>query len=131
MSSRNQPFLTLRQSLVRYRAIELCLERDVLVFINSRGGFMLPLLFFIKRFAYNRQAKKQKQRGVTIMPKMKTHKGAAKRFRKTGTGKLKRAKAFKSHILTKKSAKRKRNLRKGTYVSTTQEKAMKKLLPYL
>ena len=50
------------------------------------------------------------------MPKMKTHKGAAKRFRKTGTGKLKRAKAFKSHILTKKSAKRKRNLRKGAYV---------------
>ena len=45
--------------------------------------------------------------------------------------KLKRAKAFKSHILTKKSAKRKRNLRKAAYVSTTQEKAMKKLLPYL
>lgn len=65
------------------------------------------------------------------MPKMKTHRGAAKRFRKTGTGKLKRAKAFKSHILTKKSSKRKRNLRKATYVSTTQEKAMKKLLPYL
>ena len=66
------------------------------------------------------------------MPKMKTHRGAAKRFKKTGTGKLKRAKAFKSHILTKKSAKRKRNLRKAAaYVSTTQEKAMKKLLPYL
>ena len=65
------------------------------------------------------------------MPKMKTHRGAAKRFKKTGTGKLKRAKAFKSHILTKKSAKRKRNLRKTSYVSTTQEKAMKKLLPYL
>ena len=65
------------------------------------------------------------------MPKMKTHRGAAKRFRKTGTGKLKRAKAFKSHILTKKSSKRKRNLRKADYVSTTQEKAMKKLLPYL
>ena len=63
------------------------------------------------------------------MPKMKTHRGAAKRFKKTG--KLKRAKAFKSHILTKKSAKRKRNLRKAAYVSTTQEKAMKKLLPYL
>ena len=47
------------------------------------------------------------------MPKMKTHRGAAKRFKKTGTGKLKRAKAFKSHILTKKSAKRKRNLKKG------------------
>ncbi|MGG5462513.1 50S ribosomal protein L35 [Clostridium sp. B9] len=65
------------------------------------------------------------------MPKMKTHRGAAKRFRKTGTGKLKRAHAFTSHILTKKSAKRKRNLRKSGLVSTTQEKAMKKLLPYL
>ena len=65
------------------------------------------------------------------MPKMKTHRGAAKRFRKTGTGRLKRAKAFKSHILTKKSSKRKRNLRKSALVSPTQEKAMKKLLPYL
>ena len=65
------------------------------------------------------------------MPKMKTHRGAAKRFKKTGTGKLKRARAFTSHILTKKSAKRKRNLRKTGYVSTAQEKAMKKLLPYL
>ena len=49
------------------------------------------------------------------MPKMKTHRGAAKRFKKTGTGKLKRAKAFKSHILTKKSAKRKRNLKLLTF----------------
>lgn len=65
------------------------------------------------------------------MPKMKTHRGAAKRFKKTGTGKLKRAKAFKSHILTKKSSKTKRNLRKTGYVSKTQEKVMKKLLPYL
>ncbi|MCE5221454.1 MAG: 50S ribosomal protein L35 [Clostridium sp.] len=65
------------------------------------------------------------------MPKMKTHRGAAKRFKKTGTGKLKRAKAFKSHILTKKSSKTKRNLRKAGYVSKTQEKVMKKLLPYL
>ena len=65
------------------------------------------------------------------MPKMKTHRGAAKRFKKTGTGKLKRAKAFKSHILTKKSPKRKRNLRKSALVSTTQMKAMRKLLPYL
>lgn len=65
------------------------------------------------------------------MPKMKTHRGAAKRFKVTGTGKLKRAKAFKSHILTKKSAKRKRNLRQTGYVSESQEKAMKKLLPYL
>lgn len=65
------------------------------------------------------------------MPKMKTHRGAAKRFRKTGTGKLKRSKAYKSHILTKKSSKRKRNLRKAGYVATNQEKTMKKLLPYL
>jgi large subunit ribosomal protein L35 len=65
------------------------------------------------------------------MPKMKTKRAAAKRFKLTGTGKLKRAKAFRSHILTKKSAKTKRNLRKTDYVSTTQEKVMKKLLPYL
>ncbi|QAT41080.1 50S ribosomal protein L35 [Clostridium sp. JN-9] len=65
------------------------------------------------------------------MPKMKTSRGAAKRFKLTGTGKLKRAKAFKSHILTKKSTKTKRNLRKTAYVSSTQEKTMKKILPYL
>lgn len=65
------------------------------------------------------------------MPKMKTHRGAAKRFKKTGSGKLKRAQAFKRHILTKKSSKRKRNLRKTAYVSVAQEKVMKKLLPYL
>ena len=65
------------------------------------------------------------------MPKIKTCRAAAKRFKKTGTGKLVRNKAYKSHILTKKSTKRKRNLRKAAYVSTTQEKAMKKLLPYL
>lgn len=65
------------------------------------------------------------------MPKMKTHRGAAKRFKKTGTGKLKRAKAFKSHILTKKTTKRTRKLRKTGYVSASQEKVMKKLLPYL
>ena len=65
------------------------------------------------------------------MPKMKTKKSAAKRFKVTGTGKLKRSKAYKSHILTKKSQKRKRNLRKAGYVSETQVKVMKKLLPYL
>ena len=63
--------------------------------------------------------------------KIKTHRGAAKRFKKTGTGKLKRAKAFKSHILTKKTTKRTRNLRKTGYVAANQEKVMKKLLPYL
>ena len=62
------------------------------------------------------------------MPKMKTKRAAAKRFKKTGTGKLKRNKAYKSHILTKKSAKRKRNLRKP---AITNVKNMKKVLPYL
>lgn len=52
------------------------------------------------------------------MPKMKTHKGSAKRFRRTGTGKIMRAKAFKSHILTKKSQKRIRGFRKETLVSS-------------
>lgn len=65
------------------------------------------------------------------MPKMKTHRGAAKRFRKTASGRFKRSKAFKSHILTKKSAKRKRNLRKAGYVSTAQEKVIRRLLPYI
>ncbi len=65
------------------------------------------------------------------MPKMKTKRAAAKRFKKTGTGKLMRHKAYKSHILTKKSTKRKRNLRKGTVMDPTNEKVMKKVLPYL
>lgn len=56
------------------------------------------------------------------MPKMKTHSGTAKRFRKTGTGKLMRAKAFKSHILTKKSQKRKRNFRKEAVVTSADHK---------
>jgi len=64
------------------------------------------------------------------MPKMKTKKSVAKRFKVTGSGKLKRAKAFKSHILTKKSSKTKRNLRQTGYVSETQEKTMKTLMPY-
>ncbi len=65
------------------------------------------------------------------MPKMKTNKAAAKRFKMTGTGKLKRAKANKSHILTKKTTKRKRNLRKAAMTDATNEKNMKKILPYM
>ena len=65
------------------------------------------------------------------MPKIKTSRAAAKRFKKTGTGKLKRMKAYKSHILTKKSRKTKRNLRKATTVDATNVKSMKKILPYL
>ena len=66
-----------------------------------------------------------------IMPKMKTSRAAAKRFKKTGTGKLVRNKAYKSHILTKKSTKRKRNLRKDIVTDATNAKVMKKILPYL
>lgn len=58
------------------------------------------------------------------MPKMKTHRGMAKRVRKTGTGKLMRAKAFKSHIMTKKSQKRKRNFRHETEVSKADQKTV-------
>lgn len=65
------------------------------------------------------------------MPKVKTKKAAAKRFKKTGTGQLKRMKAYKSHILTKKSTKRKRNLRKSIITDATNAKVMKKILPYL
>ena len=65
------------------------------------------------------------------MPKMKTSRAAAKRFKVTGTGKLKRNKAYKSHILTKKSPKRKRNLRKSAITDKTNVKNMKKVLPYL
>ncbi len=65
------------------------------------------------------------------MPKMKTSKSAAKRFKVTGTGKLKRNKAYKRHILTKKTTKNKRNLRKSAITDATNVKTMKKILPYL
>ena len=65
------------------------------------------------------------------MPKVKTKRSAVKRFKVTGTGKLKRMKAYKSHILTKKSAKRKRNLRQSTVTDVTNTPVMKKIMPYL
>ena len=65
------------------------------------------------------------------MAKLKTKKAAAKRFKVTASGKLKRSKAYKSHILTKKTTKRKRNLRKSTMTDSTNEKVMKKILPYI
>ena len=65
------------------------------------------------------------------MPKMKTSRSAAKRFKITGTGKLKRFKAYKRHILTKKSAKTKRNLRHATITDPTNVKNMKKIMPYI
>ncbi|MBE5781075.1 MAG: 50S ribosomal protein L35 [Clostridiales bacterium] len=64
------------------------------------------------------------------MPKMKTHRGAAKRFSLTKSGKIKRGKAYKSHILNKKSPKRKRNLRKSTVIAAVEEKKIKRLIPY-
>ena len=64
------------------------------------------------------------------MPKQKTHRGAAKRLSLTKSGKVKRAQAYKSHILTKKPTKRTRNLRKAAFVFSTEAKTMKKLIPY-
>ena len=63
------------------------------------------------------------------MPKMKTHRGAAKRFKKTATGRIIRSRSNKQHILTKKSAKRKRRLRKPALVAPVDEKRLKQMLP--
>ena len=65
------------------------------------------------------------------MPRMKTSRAAAKRFKLTGTGKLKSSKAYKRHISTKKSTKTKRNLRKAAMTDQTNVKNMKKILPYM
>ena len=64
------------------------------------------------------------------MPKLKTNRGAAKRFRKTASGGYKRGQAYTSHILTKMSQKRKRNLRGSTQVKAADKKAVKQMLPY-
>ncbi len=65
------------------------------------------------------------------MPKVKTHRGAAKRFKKTGTGKIVRSRNNKQHILTKKSTKRKRRLRRDTLVDPVDEKRIRQMLPNL
>ena len=65
------------------------------------------------------------------MPKIKTNRGAAKRFSKTTGGKIKRKKAYASHILTKKSSKRKRGLRKGGLLEKVDSKGVSRLIPYL
>ena len=64
------------------------------------------------------------------MPKIKTHSGAKKRFKLTSSGKVKRAHANKSHILNKKTTKRKRNLRKSTIADVTNQAQIKRLIPY-
>jgi large subunit ribosomal protein L35 len=65
------------------------------------------------------------------MPKIKTNRGAAKRFKTTGSGKIVRSKAFSSHILTKKTTKRKRNLRRSGLVDSTNKRNVSRLIPYL
>jgi len=65
------------------------------------------------------------------MPKMKTNRGAAKRFGRTGTGKFKRSRAYLRHILTHKSRKQKRNLRQSTTVASVDHRQIRALLPYL
>ncbi|MGI6485853.1 MAG: 50S ribosomal protein L35 [Thermoanaerobacterales bacterium] len=65
------------------------------------------------------------------MPKIKTHRGAAKRFKVSKNGRIKRSKAYKSHILTKKTSKRKRHLRKAAYISKADQKRVSKLIPYM
>ena len=64
------------------------------------------------------------------MPKLKTHRGAAKRFKKTGTGKIVRSKAFKQHILTSKSAKRRRDLRGTMIVDDADVPRVNRMIPY-
>ena len=64
------------------------------------------------------------------MPKLKSHRGAAKRFKSTGTGRFKRQKAYKSHILTKKTTKRKRKLDTPTTVSDSDQRRVQQMLPY-
>ncbi|RJR18986.1 MAG: 50S ribosomal protein L35 [Nitrospiraceae bacterium] len=63
------------------------------------------------------------------MPKLKTHRGAAKRFKKTGTGKIKRSKAFMGHLLTSKSSKRTKQLRRSGLVDKTNIDAIRKMMP--
>lgn len=64
------------------------------------------------------------------MPKLKTHRGAAKRFKSTASGRFKRSRAYKSHILTKKTTKRKRKLDMPTLVSDADQKTLERMLPY-
>jgi large subunit ribosomal protein L35 len=66
-----------------------------------------------------------------MMPKIKTNRGAAKRFKVTGSGKILRNRAFSNHILTKKSTKRKRKLRKSDFVHSSDKKNIAKLIPYM
>jgi large subunit ribosomal protein L35 len=76
------------------------------------------------------RASHENQNGVANMPKIKTNRAAAKRFRKTASGKFKAGHAFKSHILTKKSTKRKRGLRAPNQIRDCDTKRVSRMLPY-
>jgi len=89
----------------------------VIVYCKNKFTFHFP-------FSIGRKRRQE------IMPKIKTHSGAKKRFRVTKSGKVKRACAYKNHILNKKTTKRKRNLRKGVIADVTNEATIKKMIPY-
>ena len=97
----------------------------------AKGNKVKITLRFRGREMAHMNASKHILKEESIMPKMKTSRAAAKRFKVTGTGKLKRNKAYKRHILTKKTTKTKRNLRKATMTDETNVKNMKKILPYM
>ena len=78
--------------------------------------------------AAKKKKENEKKEGRRVMPKMKTHRGTAKRFRVTGSGKIMRSKAYKSHIMTKKSQKRKRNFRHETEIAKADQKVVARKL---
>ncbi len=87
-----------------------------------------PLAFFL--YLWYRCAFESDPNREALMPKLKTNKGAAKRFKRTARGRFKRGRANASHILTKKTRKRKRSLRKSTLVDKTEQKRVARMLPY-
>ena len=88
---------------------------------------MFPRLGLIFRF-WRVCVRLQRMSEDTVVPKQKSHRGASKRFKLTASGKVKRSHALKNHILTKKTTKRKRHLRKSTLVSPAMEKAVKAMI---
>jgi large subunit ribosomal protein L35 len=85
----------------------------------------------VSNAGFNQHPKSNIQHPVlTIMPKLKTHKGAAKRFKKTGTGKVVRGHAFARHILTSKAKKRKRKLGKSVVADKSDQQKLKRMIPY-
>jgi large subunit ribosomal protein L35 len=83
------------------------------------------------KWTYTVSAHEDHTLGEGNMPKMKTNRGAAKRFKRTGSGKFKRAQSFRRHILTKKSSKRKRHLRDDAVVHDNDTKMLNRMLPYV